>query len=244
MRSSWITILLVACAHHHATNTEGRLQSHVKLADSIPSWQPGPIEGAATVAPSFTATIGAGAQGGEASAWLLPMVPCEQGECRVDAVSLGPTSAAELRGFVDLLGDPASISPQSGGGDDLFGDGGGGRSLAASLPPAAKFPAAVIDVTRDTEYGSMHDLMLVALAGPAHGVIFSTGIRLDGKDGGGYHTINTIDLDRESGQAADTPLVIHFAQTSMPRSGDKPYRPGPPEEQVWKFDGSAYKQAR
>jgi hypothetical protein len=198
--------------------------SAVPVAATAPVPPTATASAAPVAAGELTLEIGSAKAGKGTRAVLRVTAPCAAGRCERAPFDLGPVSVGQA-GLVDLLGPSVRIQQQL----DLFGEGGG---LSKSLPASAGFPAAVLVV--DDPHGSR--LVIVSYRDAAPVQILSVSLSEHGPGGGGFSTINSVELT----QAGAGPLEVHFAQTSLPRAGDRPYRPGPPLHFRYRFDGTRY----
>jgi hypothetical protein len=108
----------------------------------------------------------------------------------------------------------------------------GGEGLPTSLPASASFPAAVLVV----DGGVGEELVIVSFRDDPPVQILSATLSQDMPGGGGFSTINSIELT----QIGAEPLEVGFSQTSRPRPTDRPYRPGPPLRFRYRFNGTRY----
>jgi hypothetical protein len=183
------------------------------------------VAAATAVAGAYTVEVGSAKVNGGTRTVLRVAAPCAAGRCDRAPFDLGWVSSVRKAGLVDLLGPSVRVQHQ-----DMFG----GDGLPSSLPASAGFPAAVLVV--DDPLGTR--LVILSLRDDPPVQILSVALAESRPGGGGFSTINAVELT----QAGAGPLEVHFAQTSLPGPGARPYRPGPPLRFRYRFDGASYKR--
>ncbi len=159
---------------------------------------------------------------------FVPVRPCVSGACAGERVEFGSAQWVDLRGMVDLLGEPTVFHHQ-----------GTQTSLPLSLSDKAGFPVAVLMSGVQNENGTSRTrLVLVDVRPDSAQVLLSVPLAVHEPDGGGFTTIESIVFESDG---PGLPLRLVMYQTVIPSPGDEPFMPGPPLEVTFRLVDGAFR---